>query len=588
MVRANPCLSCGACCAYYRVSFHWSEAEKALGGTVPASLTEELTPFLRCMAGTNQKHPRCVALRGVIGRRVRCRIHARRPSTCREFGPAWESGAVRASDDGLARCNAARAAWGLVALEPGAQEARRRRAPLLRREGVILGLVLGVALLVRLWRLGTVPDVINGDEAGAILHPLQILHGQTGGIFRLTHDGSVSYLAFASRALVLAILGPGQALLAARLVVAVLSVVALVPFFALLRRHANLLVSALMTVALAASYWYLNFSRVSWIAVDSVCLGLWLLFLLERMLGRGRAGDFALGGLVAGLALYSYMGGRIYVVACGLTLLVWMVRARSGSFWGRLKRVGLWGLVAVVVFLPQVPALAADWDDYTLRARRLYAFAPNLATDQNPSYYGHRPTETVPVLLHQVAYALRGFLLFDPAVSAEGPENWRLVPPGRPAVGEPIAWLFWLGLAVADVRRKGSLAWWLVYGLNLLLLQIPSIFVPSWSRGLGALPVIYLFAGLAVEEACHLARGRRWRWVAAVVSLALVLQAARDVSIYWRWARSDEYRRAQQPAIRVEEVAAWQRAETSFIAAGKAPFTFYDWQNPDWREANGF
>ncbi|HOC10952.1 MAG TPA: YkgJ family cysteine cluster protein, partial [Thermomonas sp.] len=21
----HPCLSCGACCAYFRVSFHWSE-----------------------------------------------------------------------------------------------------------------------------------------------------------------------------------------------------------------------------------------------------------------------------------------------------------------------------------------------------------------------------------------------------------------------------------------------------------------------------------------------------------------------------------------------------------------------------------
>lgn len=30
----NPCVSCGACCAYFRVSFYWAESESG-GGTVP-------------------------------------------------------------------------------------------------------------------------------------------------------------------------------------------------------------------------------------------------------------------------------------------------------------------------------------------------------------------------------------------------------------------------------------------------------------------------------------------------------------------------------------------------------------------------
>src|SRR5690606_12667348 len=34
----SPCLDCGACCAYYRVSFHWSEADPATGGETPAAL----------------------------------------------------------------------------------------------------------------------------------------------------------------------------------------------------------------------------------------------------------------------------------------------------------------------------------------------------------------------------------------------------------------------------------------------------------------------------------------------------------------------------------------------------------------------
>ncbi|ENJ4382725.1 YkgJ family cysteine cluster protein, partial [Salmonella enterica] len=38
----NPCMTCGACCAYFRVSFYWAEGDDA-SGRVPASLTEPVT-----------------------------------------------------------------------------------------------------------------------------------------------------------------------------------------------------------------------------------------------------------------------------------------------------------------------------------------------------------------------------------------------------------------------------------------------------------------------------------------------------------------------------------------------------------------
>lgn len=72
----NPCISCGACCAYFRVSFYWAEAESG-GGVVPQHLTEQITPFMSCMQGTNQKqNTRCTALEGTIGKCVSCSIYA--------------------------------------------------------------------------------------------------------------------------------------------------------------------------------------------------------------------------------------------------------------------------------------------------------------------------------------------------------------------------------------------------------------------------------------------------------------------------------------------------------------------------------
>jgi len=105
----NPCISCGACCAYFRVSFYWAEAEDG-GGPVPVDRTEPVTPFLRCMQGTNSKTPRCTALEGEIGQSVACSIYLNRPTPCREFDQSGENGIANEA------CDRARARYGLPPL----------------------------------------------------------------------------------------------------------------------------------------------------------------------------------------------------------------------------------------------------------------------------------------------------------------------------------------------------------------------------------------------------------------------------------------------------------------------------------------
>lgn len=99
----SPCVECGACCATYRVSFYWQEAD---ANGLPAALTRQITPFHSCMAGTEVHPVRCIALAGTIGQRVSCQVYDQRTSPCRE---------VQVGDE---RCNRARANHGLRALEP--------------------------------------------------------------------------------------------------------------------------------------------------------------------------------------------------------------------------------------------------------------------------------------------------------------------------------------------------------------------------------------------------------------------------------------------------------------------------------------
>ncbi|MEN4805001.1 YkgJ family cysteine cluster protein [Pantoea agglomerans] len=105
----NPCVSCGACCAHFRVSFYWAEADDA-GGPVPTALTEPLSLLMRNMRGTNDRAPRCVALEGDIGGCVSCGIYEQRPTPCREFSMSGEAGIHNEA------CDRARARYGLPAL----------------------------------------------------------------------------------------------------------------------------------------------------------------------------------------------------------------------------------------------------------------------------------------------------------------------------------------------------------------------------------------------------------------------------------------------------------------------------------------
>ena len=113
-MSSHPCLACGACCAFYRVSFYWTEADPFSGGTIPAELTRQLTPHRIAMKGTSGKPPnsRCVALTGKIGEQVACNIYSVRGSTCREFIPSWEDGEHNEA------CDKARAFYNLPPLTP--------------------------------------------------------------------------------------------------------------------------------------------------------------------------------------------------------------------------------------------------------------------------------------------------------------------------------------------------------------------------------------------------------------------------------------------------------------------------------------
>jgi len=103
---SHPCLSCGACCAAFRVDFSVHESEEH-GGRVPAGLAEPVNDAVCRMRGTDYARPRCAALTGTVGVKAACGIYEWRPSPCREFAAGSDA------------CNRVRVRVGLPALDRG-------------------------------------------------------------------------------------------------------------------------------------------------------------------------------------------------------------------------------------------------------------------------------------------------------------------------------------------------------------------------------------------------------------------------------------------------------------------------------------
>jgi len=107
----HPCQNCGACCALFKVTFHWSELLSE-SYHVPEELQVIVSAEFCAMKGT-EKHPiRCSALQGEVGKQVKCGIYERRPSPCRRFQPSYENGKKNS------RCDYARGKLGLKPLTP--------------------------------------------------------------------------------------------------------------------------------------------------------------------------------------------------------------------------------------------------------------------------------------------------------------------------------------------------------------------------------------------------------------------------------------------------------------------------------------
>jgi len=112
VANKNPCINCGACCSFFRVSFYAGECI-SVGGTVPDNTVEQISPHLVAMIGTDrpkEQKPRCIGLTGTVGKNASCGMYEQRSTPCRDFDASFSNGVHQEG------CDKARQAHGLKPL----------------------------------------------------------------------------------------------------------------------------------------------------------------------------------------------------------------------------------------------------------------------------------------------------------------------------------------------------------------------------------------------------------------------------------------------------------------------------------------
>jgi hypothetical protein len=101
--------------------------------------------------------------------------------------------------------------------------------------------------------------------------------------------------------------------------------------------------------------------------------------------------------------------------------------------------------------------------------------------------------------------------------------------------------------------------------------------IPDLARGIGMLPIAYLFVavGLGTFER---AAGRFRAMMIAVLAAAVLLSAGISVRDYFRWARSDDLARPLEPAVARADFPYWWAAQEQWVRSGRGFLNVDTWK----------
>ena len=368
-----------------------------------------------------------------------------------------------------------------------------------------------VASFLRLYHFTRVPGGLLLDEGYNGVDAVKILAGWRP-IFLPANNGREALFQYLQACAIGAL---GQTDWALRVPAVACSLLTLPVSYVLVRRLLGGRVALLTSAWLAVSFWHVMYSRIGlrtimlplvlaaafyflWLGLDRVALteDRGREATAQRSGGKttGRPADpraglgwFALGGVVLGIAQYTYTTARF------APLVVVAFAAYLALFHPSLFRRSIPGLIvaalaASVVFAPEGWYFLHHSDDFVNRAQEVSVFNQSLDASMN----FQTPASA---LVYSASQSL-GMFVFH------GDDQWDRNIPGRP-VYDPISAVF-LILGTALLFRRGREPRSAFVLIWLFLMLIPSVLsirnVPNFLRVTGLIPAVFALPALGVDE----------------------------------------------------------------------------------------
>lgn len=218
-------------------------------------------------------------------------------------------------------------------------------------------LIFALAIFLRTYRLNTIPPGIYVDETNGALDALYILEGRIASPFGTgwyqTPNGYIYYMAA-----IFSWLGANwTSLKIVSLIPAILTIPAVYLLARLLfGRFTGLAAMFIMAV----NRWHLSMSRWGWNETAPPLFQVLAFYFLIRGLRERRALDYALSGLLSGLAVYTYLSSRLAIATLVLYIVYWFWSDPDG--WRvALRRSGLGILITGLAFFVVVAPIGVTY-----------------------------------------------------------------------------------------------------------------------------------------------------------------------------------------------------------------------------------
>jgi 4-amino-4-deoxy-L-arabinose transferase-like glycosyltransferase len=396
-----------------------------------------------------------------------------------------------------------------------------------RTTTIALAVVVGVALLVRVVWLATLPTGVHGDEGATGIEAQHILRDGWIGPYSplaLGRPTGPMYLT----APVVALLG--NTVVSIRLVPALAGTLTVLALFFMLRRTVGIAGALAGAGVLAVMNWHIHLSRVGFNLADwglFVVLAAWT---LVEAVQRREWRWWAVAGALAGLGVYMYQAHWLLLGVLGLFLLTvfrdlrWRHDPVSLSL-----RIGVMGAALLIVALPMVLWAADPTNGYFNSFNLVSAFT-------KPEWL----SLTSPVA--RAAYlAMRYFSFWDRMCchssvdGVDGSGDAPVVPALMLALGV-------VGMVLGLVQRRSPLI--VLSALVVVLMPLGAVVTIDGParRSFAVAPFLALFVGIAAVELSALARrrGRMITWVThgALAGLLLAIGVQNLDAYFVRFADS--------------------------------------------------